>query len=225
MYFGANCALASISAFLPTIITTFGYSALDFSQIFAAASIGLTVSHHSERARAAAHRSPVRRGRRLPVPQLVRLRPPAEPWAVCRLGERSRCSRLRVSRRPASHLLLRTLTHSLQDPARRAGQRPRALFRHVLHRQRDVHDDRHHHRLVYAAHHIHVSPHACTDIICAVQLLIIWGPRQRRRRASRCTWPSGSAAACSARTCTRRRRARDTCMVSLPCCPLSSVMR
>ncbi len=26
MYFGANCALASISAFLPTIITTFGYS-------------------------------------------------------------------------------------------------------------------------------------------------------------------------------------------------------
>ena len=27
MYFGANCALASISAFLPTIITTFGYSA------------------------------------------------------------------------------------------------------------------------------------------------------------------------------------------------------
>ena len=26
IYFGLNCALASISAFLPTIITTFGYS-------------------------------------------------------------------------------------------------------------------------------------------------------------------------------------------------------
>lgn len=26
IYFGANCALASISAFLPTIIKTFGYS-------------------------------------------------------------------------------------------------------------------------------------------------------------------------------------------------------
>lgn len=27
IYFGVNCALASISAFLPTIIQTFGYSA------------------------------------------------------------------------------------------------------------------------------------------------------------------------------------------------------
>ena len=26
MYFGVNCAAASISAFLPTIITTFGFS-------------------------------------------------------------------------------------------------------------------------------------------------------------------------------------------------------
>ena len=28
MYFGVNCAAASISAFLPTIITTFGVSEL-----------------------------------------------------------------------------------------------------------------------------------------------------------------------------------------------------
>ena len=28
IYFGLNCALASIGAFLPTVITTFGYSAL-----------------------------------------------------------------------------------------------------------------------------------------------------------------------------------------------------
>ena len=52
---------------------------------------------NSERARAAAHGAPVRRRRRLPVPELVRVRPPAEPRAVRRGRERARRRRLRVS--------------------------------------------------------------------------------------------------------------------------------
>ena len=34
IYFGANCALASISAFLPTIIKTFGFSKFIISKTF-----------------------------------------------------------------------------------------------------------------------------------------------------------------------------------------------
>jgi hypothetical protein len=45
IYFGANAALASISAFLPTIIKTFGYSELSLPSgvFFLAAKIGASL--------------------------------------------------------------------------------------------------------------------------------------------------------------------------------------
>lgn len=93
IYFGANAALASTAAFLPTIIKTFGYS--EFYPLLC--SVWSLMVRRSQRACPAAHRTTLCCHISYHHNLFVVIRPPPLPRAFHRDLKRGGCNRISVS--------------------------------------------------------------------------------------------------------------------------------